>query len=95
MPRLIRAYQEGRLKIIGSGENRVDLTPVSNVVDAILLALQAPEQVCGKAYNITNTEPIALWPQIAKILEQLGMEAPEQKVPFWLVKSVAVKGATS
>jgi nucleoside-diphosphate-sugar epimerase len=89
MPRLIRAYREGRLKIIGSGENQVDLTPVSNVVDAILLALEAPETACGRVYNITNGKTIALWPQITQILERLGMEAPTQKVPFWLVKFVA------
>ncbi len=89
MPRLIRAYEEGRLKIIGSGQNRVDLTPVSNVVDAILLGLEAPESACGRPYNITQAEPVLLWPHIHSVLTQLGFEPSAQKVPFWLVHTVA------
>ena len=41
MPRVINAFEKNKLKIIGDGENLVvDLTPVSNVVDAILLSIQ-------------------------------------------------------
>ena len=35
MPRLIKAHSDGRLKIIGNGENKVDLTSVNNVVESI------------------------------------------------------------
>ena len=39
MPRVINAFEKNKLKIVGDGENLVDLTPVSNVVDAILLSI--------------------------------------------------------
>ncbi len=89
MPRLIRAYEEGRLKIIGNGKNEVDLTAVSNVVDAIVLALGASEEACGEVYNITNGEPVKLWEAIDDTLARLGMKLGPKKVPLGVVKTVA------
>ncbi|GAB4427974.1 MAG: NAD(P)-dependent oxidoreductase [Bacteroidia bacterium] len=81
MPRLLRAHHEGRLRIIGTGHNRVDLTPVANVVDAIICGLQAPETACGSIYNIANGDPVSLWETIAQTLERLGLEPPRRRVP--------------
>lgn len=38
VPRVLALAKAGRLKIIGSGQNKVDVTHISNVVDAHLLA---------------------------------------------------------
>jgi nucleoside-diphosphate-sugar epimerase len=89
MPRLIRAYDEGKLKIIGSGENSADLTAVANVADAIWLSLIAEEKALNKVYNITNGEPVNLWAAIADVLRKLGKEPPTKKVPFGVVKFIA------
>lgn len=89
MPRIIRAYEEGRLKIIGSGENIVDLTSVANVVDAIVLGLRAQGPALNQIYNITNGEPVNLWKKIAYVLELMGKELPQKKIPYALVLSVA------
>src|SRR5690606_15396447 len=61
MPRLIRAQAAGRLRIIGDGKNIVDMTALANVAQAIELSLFANEKALGKAYNISNGEPINLW----------------------------------
>ena len=61
LPRVIRAHAEGRLRRMGSQENRVDLTPVSNVVDAILLGLNAKPEGLNQIYNISNGRPELLW----------------------------------
>ena len=89
MPRLIRAYDEGRLKIIGNGKNIADLTSVSNVADAIWLSLKAEEKALNQVYNITNGEPVVLWESIADVLSKLGKTPPQKKVPFGVVKTVA------
>jgi nucleoside-diphosphate-sugar epimerase len=89
MPRLIRAYDEGRLKIIGNGKNVVDLTSVANVVDAIELSINAPETSLGKHYNITNGEPVLLWQKIDLILSSLGKTLTTKKIPYPLVKTIA------
>merc|ERR1712127_815283 len=50
MPRLINAFDKNKLKIIGNGENLVDLTPVSNVVDAILSSINN-EKALNQTFN--------------------------------------------
>ncbi|MDX2249968.1 MAG: NAD-dependent epimerase/dehydratase family protein [Bacteroidia bacterium] len=89
MPRVIRAYDEGKLRIIGNGENFVDITPVSNVVDAVVLSLTAPEKACGKQYNIANGAPVKLWAMLAGVLQRLDRHLPEKKVPLAIAMTAA------
>ena len=61
MPRLIRACDEGKLKIMGSGKNIVDLTSVANVADSLLLSVFARDEALNQIYNISNGQPVLLW----------------------------------
>jgi nucleoside-diphosphate-sugar epimerase len=88
-PRLMKAYHEGRLKIIGKGTNKVDLTCVRNVIEAIVCSIEADNSAMGEAYNITNGEPVVLWEEVNYLLQQLGLPVLSQKVPSWLVMAVA------
>tara|TARA_R110000737_G_scaffold353441_2_gene405390 strand:+ start:1373 stop:2365 length:993 start_codon:yes stop_codon:yes gene_type:complete len=81
-PRLIRSYHEGRLKVVGSGDNVVDLTAVSNVVHSVKLAMHAPEDACGEVYNICNGEPVRLWEAINYVLGKFDLPPPKGKVPY-------------
>jgi nucleoside-diphosphate-sugar epimerase len=109
VPRVLARARAGRLRIIGSGTNRVDLVHVANAVDAHLLAEQAllispplndkprrpaaAEKGCchlmddnkspslpadGRAFFITNGEPVVLWEWINDLLRALG-EPPVAK----------------
>ncbi|MEO0898599.1 MAG: NAD-dependent epimerase/dehydratase family protein [Bacteroidota bacterium] len=89
MPRVIRAADEGRLRIIGDGNNHVDLTPVANVVDAIILSINAQESAAGEIYNIANGAPVSLWPILQATLAKLGRELPQKKIPLGLVMNIA------
>lgn len=89
MPRLIRAFDEGKLKIIGSGKNIVDLTSVENVVHAISLAISAEEKAMNQFYNISNGQPVLLWEVIRSILAKLDRELDDKKLPVGIVKTVA------
>ncbi|WP_296620037.1 NAD-dependent epimerase/dehydratase family protein, partial [Marivirga sp.] len=80
MPRLIRSRLEGKLKIMGSGNNMVDLTPVSNMVEAVRLSIFTPN--CNEAYNISNGEPVNLWESINSILTAIGLPAIKNKIPY-------------
>jgi nucleoside-diphosphate-sugar epimerase len=88
LPRLVAAAGQGRLPQVGPGENRVDLTYVENVVQALLLALAAP-QAAGKTYTITNGEHVPLWPLIRTVLRRLGIEASLRPLPYWVVYTLA------
>lgn len=71
VPRLIVRAKSGRLRRIGDGRNRVDTTYIDNCVDAHLCALDRlqPGAACaGKAYFISNEEPVPLWDLINRML---------------------------
>jgi nucleoside-diphosphate-sugar epimerase len=73
VPRVLARARAGRLRIVGDGANRVDMVHVANAVDAHLLAEQALATTAGgRAYFITNGEPIALWDWINRLLTALG-----------------------
>jgi nucleoside-diphosphate-sugar epimerase len=85
IPRVLNSARRGRLKIIGGGKNHVDLTHITNVVDAHLLAeravispaTNAADHPGGRAYFITNGEPVVLWEWINELLRAAGI--PEIK----------------
>jgi nucleoside-diphosphate-sugar epimerase len=82
LPRVVARARSGRLRIVGEGRNKVDLTHIKNVVDAHLLAenaLSRPDSPAGgRAYFITNGEPVVLWDWINDLLARLGI-APVTK----------------
>ncbi|WP_428668234.1 NAD-dependent epimerase/dehydratase family protein [Runella sp.] len=88
-PRLLKAYQSGRLKIIGDGRNVVDLTTARNVIEAVICALYAPKEAYGQAYNITNGEPVILWDEINFLLTKLGLTPVSQHVPLGMADAFA------
>ncbi|MCH7959601.1 MAG: NAD-dependent epimerase/dehydratase family protein [Candidatus Hydrogenedentes bacterium] len=76
VPRLIERAQRNRLRILGSGNQRVDATYIDNAVHAHLLAgdrLEPGAPCAGKAYYITNDEPIAIAELINAILRAGGV----------------------
>lgn len=91
VPRVLARARAGRLRIVGSGRNRVDMVHVDNAVDAHLLAeralavchllddkLDRPRPADGRAFFITNGEPVVLWDWINGLLRALG-EPPVTK----------------
>ena len=89
IPRVIRAHAAGRLRRMGREQNRVDLTPVSNVVDAILLATRAQGDALNQIYNISNGQPEPLWPLLDRVFIELGFEAVSKRIPIPLAVAVA------
>lgn len=86
VPRVIALAKTGKLKIVGSGQNKVDLTHITNVVDAHLLAegalVQPNSPAGGRAYFITNGEPVVLWDWINEVLRGVGAAPVTKRVPL-------------
>jgi 2-alkyl-3-oxoalkanoate reductase len=110
VPRILALARARKLKIVGSGRNRVDITHITNVVDAHLLAEEAimfchllgdkppadttttPDPVChplgdkrsaaGRAFFITNGEPVVLWDWINEVLRGVGIPEITKRVPL-------------
>ena len=89
MPRLLRSYQEGKLRIIGSGNNLVDFTSVSNMINAIWLAINTDDENCNEAYNISIGEPISLWESINNVLHKMGYQGVHRTLPYSLLYVLA------
>lgn len=87
MPRLIRSHKEGKLKIMGDGKNMVDLTSVSNMVEAIRLSMHTTHT--DEAYNISNGEPVNLWDSINEVLEAIGLTPITDKISYPILYSIA------
>lgn len=88
-PRLIRAIQSGRLRVIGDGQTLTDLTYIDNVVDALLLCQHSDGATLGRKYNITNGEPIQIWAMINHLCQRLGYPPPTGQVPKWVAYAAA------
>ncbi len=90
LPRVIESVQAGRLKIIGDGKSRVDVSYVGNVADAHLDAFDAltAGTGAGQAYFISQGESVELWPWVNSILEGLGHAPLTKKIPLPVAYSV-------
>jgi nucleoside-diphosphate-sugar epimerase len=86
IPRLIARARSGRLRQVGDGMNLVDITYVENAADAHLLAADAltgaAAPAAGKAYFISQGQPVNCWHWINEILEIASLEPVEKTVSF-------------
>ncbi|MBY0460321.1 MAG: NAD-dependent epimerase/dehydratase family protein, partial [Gemmataceae bacterium] len=78
IPRIIDAARAGRLKRIGTRPVKVDVTYIDNAAQSQLDAadrLDVGTPPAGKAYFISNGEPVELWPFIDRVLAEAGAPA--------------------
>ncbi len=76
-PRVIQKGKEGKLRIVGDGENLVDIIYVENAAFAHVKAfehLNPSSKVCGEAYFIGQERPVKLWDFINQILGYVKIE---------------------
>jgi nucleoside-diphosphate-sugar epimerase len=103
VPRVLARARVGRLRIVGTGRNRVDMVHVENAVDAHLLAehvlatgnllgyqsTTASSPACaGQAYFITNGEPVLLWDWINDLLRALGAPPVTKKLSLGTASAI-------
>jgi nucleoside-diphosphate-sugar epimerase len=81
VPRLVARARAGKLRRVGDGETLVDMTYVDNAASAHMQAadaLRANSPVAGKAYFISQGDPVNCWQWIDEILGLAGLP-PVQK----------------
>lgn len=86
LPRVIARARAGKLRIVGDGRNRVDLTWVEDAARAHLQAAGALARpgspAAGRAYFLGQGEPIELWPWIDALLARLGLPPVTRRVSY-------------
>lgn len=92
VPRVLARARAGKLRVVGDGANRVDMVHVENAVDAHLAAERVLAggggEAAGRAYFITNDEPVLLWGWINELLVALGEPPVTRRVPLGLARTV-------
>tara|TARA_B100001248_G_scaffold262395_1_gene258145 strand:- start:88677 stop:89660 length:984 start_codon:yes stop_codon:yes gene_type:complete len=91
IPRVIEQARKRKLKIIGNGENWIDITHVDNAVHAHLLAFEALQQgkTGGKAYFIGQEKPVQLWKWLNQILTGINVKPVARKIPLQLAYPIS------
>lgn len=92
VPRILAQARSGKLRRIGAGDPRVDTTYIDNAADAHINAAYAlidNPNAAGRAYFISQGQPIGIWTIIDGILDAGGLPLLERKVPRWVAMSAA------
>ncbi|MCG3136408.1 MAG: 2-alkyl-3-oxoalkanoate reductase [Phycisphaerae bacterium] len=97
IPRIISKARERRLYQVGDGENLVDITYIDNAAQAHgqavdRLAIGAP--CAGRAYFISQGDPVRLWPWINQLLQRLRISTVSKKISLrraWTIGLVLEK----
>ncbi|HSO08919.1 MAG TPA: NAD-dependent epimerase/dehydratase family protein, partial [Desulfoprunum sp.] len=85
IPRLVASGRKRLLKRVGTGANLVDISYVDNVAHAHLLAadnLEGVGSAAGRAYFISQGEPVSLWGWINALFARLGIPEVAESVPL-------------
>lgn len=97
-PRVIQKGKLGKLRIVGDGENLVDIIYVENAALAHVLAfenLKPGSKVAGEAYFVGQERPVKLWDFINQVLGYLKIEPVMRSIDVssayrlgWLLEKV-------
>jgi len=83
LPRVIKRASKRRLRIIGKGANKVDLTFIENAALAHVFACDAmtTTRVAGQAYFVSDDNPVLLWEWINDFLKRLSIPPVHGRIP--------------
>lgn len=85
IPRLLQKGKNKELKIVGKGNNLVDISYVDNVAHAHVLAgldLAGKGVAAGKTYFVGQPEPVNLWDWINELFLRLDIDPVSKTIPF-------------
>ena len=94
IPRLLGRARNGRLRRVGDGTNLIDQVYVENAATAHLQAADALTEgspVPGRAYFISQGEPVNCWQWINEILALAGLPPTEKSISLsaaWRVGAI-------
>jgi len=84
IPRVLDRCRSGRLRRVGDGMNWIDTVHVENAALAHVLALEkllaGDLRASGKAYFITDGDPVGCWDWISTILHCGGLVPPKKSI---------------
>lgn len=88
MPRLIAAIRAGRGKLIGDGNNLLNLAHAANVAEGSILAATNAD-AAGQAYNLASDGQITQKQYFNMIADCLDVKPVTKRVPYGLARRAA------
>lgn len=85
VPRLLEKARKNKLVQVGDGNNKVDILYIDNAVLAHLQACEALDSdasIAGKAYFVSDGEPVVLWDWINQLLSRMGRPNVSRKISY-------------
>lgn len=82
--KLFKSIYKGVFHMIGSGENRVQMIYIDDLIDGILLC-GTHEKSAGNNYILTGNSPVTLNNLVGDISEAFGKQPPRLHIPYKLV----------
>jgi nucleoside-diphosphate-sugar epimerase len=89
MPRLLRAAARGCIPLIDGGRALLDMSYVDNVADVLTAAALHPHPMRGRAYNVSNGEPISVAELLRSVVHGLGLKTRLMPIGFALAYAAA------
>lgn len=92
VPTILERARKGKLVRVGRGENLTDLTYIEDCVEAHLLAMKALEEnpaARGRAYFISQGDPVNMWGWIDDVLVRNGLPRVQRSVSKRLAQGLA------
>jgi nucleoside-diphosphate-sugar epimerase len=80
-PRILKAIQAGRVRVVGSGDNLLNIVYAGDVADAAIRAATTPKAV-GQAYNISSAGEITQRQLLDLLTDSLEQPRVTRTVPF-------------
>ena len=92
LPRVLARARAGRLRLIGKVDKRIDIVQVDDAARAHVLALDKLDigsPIAGKAYFISQDEPITHARLFGEWLAAAGLPKETRRIPVWLAQALA------
>ena len=84
VPRVIRALESGRVRVVGRGDNLLNLVYAGDAAHGAILAAESPAAV-GRAYNLASQGEITQQDLLDQATNLLGLPPVRRRVPFGLM----------
>jgi nucleoside-diphosphate-sugar epimerase len=86
--RFAALIEQGRMPLMGRGDNHLPLVYVEDVAAGIVLAAEVPN-AAGRVYFIVNDEPVTQRAYLGAIATELGVPEPARRVPYVAAQALA------
>lgn len=88
LPRILEKLKAGKFKFIGTKDKLVNNTHVSNLCDAIMLAIERDDAI-GEVFNIRDKRAVTKLEFIETIARAADLPVPEKVVPLPVARAAA------